>query len=379
MKRVLIALLAVILCTHAHAADHLVLVTIDGLRWQEVFSGYDPELIQHDKYTENKARLIEQFGGKSAREKRQKLLPFIWSTIEKHGVLAGNRNKESQANVTNNWWFSYPGYNEILTGRADPNLNSNEAIPNANITFLEWLQTKPGFKKNIAAFGSWGVFSAIINQERSGIFVNAGLEPAIWPQVSARARFLNDLQGQLPVFWEDVRPDAFTYGLAKEYLIQKKPKVLYIALGETDDFAHDEQYHQYLQSAHRSDAILADLWNTLQTLEGYRDNTNLLVTVDHGRGNTAETWPHHASGPALTQYFGKKDHPHQEGIPGSNEIWIAALGPDIKHIGEASGGATLYQNQVAATALRLLGFTPSDFDKHAGPAIASILNNQKVQ
>ncbi|WP_299943280.1 alkaline phosphatase family protein [uncultured Microbulbifer sp.] len=376
MKRVLIALLAVILCTHAHTADHLVLVTIDGLRWQEVFSGYDPELIQHDKYTENKARLIEQFGGKSAREKRQKLLPFIWGTIEKHGVLAGNRDKESQANVTNNWWFSYPGYNEILTGRADPNINSNEAIPNANITFLEWLQTKPRFKKNIAAFGSWGVFSAIINRERSGIFVNAGLEPAIWPQVSVRARFLNDLQGQLPVFWEDVRPDDFTYGLAKEYLIQKKPKVLYIALGETDDFAHDEQY---LQSAHRSDTILADLWNTLQTLEGYRDNTNLLVTVDHGRGNTAETWPHHASGPALTQYFGKKDHPHQEGIPGSNEIWIAALGPDIKHIGEASGGATLYQSQVAATALRLLGFTPSDFDKYAGPAIASILNNQKVQ
>ncbi|MEW5249055.1 alkaline phosphatase family protein [Microbulbifer sp. 2201CG32-9] len=373
MKILLAALLAAVLGVKAHGAENLVLVTLDGLRWQEVFSGYDPELLNHADYTRNKEQLAEQFGGKSTAEKRHKLLPFMWGEIAQGGVLAGNRNRDSRANVTNHWWFSYPGYNEILTGRADPDIDSNDPVPNANITFLEWLNKQPGFKHKVAAFGSWGAFPAIVNRERSGVFVNAGLEPADWPRLSQRAQFLNDLQGQLPVFWKDVRPDAFTYGLAKEYLLQEKPKVLYIALGETDDFAHDKEYHQYLLSAHRSDAFLADLWNTLQSMEAYRGNTNLIITVDHGRGNTAEAWPHHASGPALVQYFGNKNQPHKDGVVGSDQIWIAALGPDIESLGEVSGGADLYQNQVAATALALLGFTPADFDPEAGPAMKPLM------
>ncbi|WP_226648246.1 alkaline phosphatase family protein [Microbulbifer variabilis] len=376
MKAFLITLLAMAISTASYAADNLVLVTIDGLRWQEVFNGYDPELIDHKKYTENKQQLIKRFGGKSVEEKRKQLLPFLWSTVEQKGTLVGNRHKNSLANITNGWWFSYPGYNEILTGRADPKINSNDPVPNLNITFLEWLNSKPHFKNHVAVFGSWGAFSAIINRERSGVFINAGLETADWPHLSQRARFLNELQEQLPVFWPDVRPDAFTWGLAKEYLIQKKPRVLYIALGETDDFAHDEQYHQYLDSAHRSDAILADLWKTLQSIEGYRDNTNLIITVDHGRGNAAEAWPHHASGPALTQYFGNADHPHKDGIPGSDEIWLATLGPDFKRFGELSGGPTLYQNQVAATALQLLELNPEDFHREAGPVMASLLKEK---
>ncbi|WP_444917754.1 alkaline phosphatase family protein [Microbulbifer sp. JMSA003] len=373
MNRLTTAILALFLSTQSLAADNLVLVTIDGLRWQEVFSGYDPELLNHTEFTENKQDLINHFHGDSLTEKRQKLLPFIWQTVAKEGVLIGNRDKGSKAQVTNSWWFSYPGYNEILTGSADPKINSNDPTPNANITFLEWLNSKSEYKGQIAAFGSWGVFSSILNRDRSGIYINAGLEAADWPKLSQRAEFLNELQGQLPVFWENVRPDAFTYGFAKEYLISKKPKVMYIALGETDDFAHDEEYHQYLHSAHRSDMILAKLWQTLQSLDQYRDNTNLLITVDHGRGNTAESWPHHASGPALTQYFGKEDHPHKAGIPGSNEIWIAALGPDIKALGEVSRGEAVFQDQIAATALQLLGHKSEEFSQDSGKAIDSIL------
>ncbi|MCO1335145.1 alkaline phosphatase family protein [Microbulbifer sp. OS29] len=373
MKSLITTVLALLLSTQAYSADNLILVTIDGLRWQEVFSGYDTALLNHEEFTDNKEILIDNFHGNTPEEKRQKLMPFIWQTVANKGTLIGNREKGSEARVTNNWWFSYPGYNEILTGSADPKINSNNPVPNANTTFLEWLINKPEFKGSVAAFGSWGAFASIINRERSGVYVNAGLEPASWPKLTQRAKFLNDLQGQLPVFWEDVRPDAFTYGFAKEYLISKKPRVMYIALGETDDFAHDQEYHQYLHSAHRSDMILASLWQTLQSLEHYRDNTNLIITVDHGRGNTVESWPHHASGPALAQYFGKEDHPHPQGVPGSDEIWIAALGPDIKASGEVSGGDTILQDQVAATALKLLNYKPKAFSKESGPAIDSIV------
>ncbi|WP_444931718.1 hypothetical protein ACJJIF_08120 [Microbulbifer sp. SSSA002] len=113
------------------------MVTIDSLRWQEVFSGYDSELLHHAGLTKNKEDLIDNFHGDSLDEKRQRLLPFIWQTVAKKGALIGNRTRGSEAKTTNGWWFSYPGYNEILTGSADPRVNNDEPLPNANTTFLE--------------------------------------------------------------------------------------------------------------------------------------------------------------------------------------------------------------------------------------------------
>ena len=46
-------------------------------------------------------------------------MPFLWTTIETKGKLIGNRDLLSHMNVTNQMWFSYPGYNELLSGQAD--------------------------------------------------------------------------------------------------------------------------------------------------------------------------------------------------------------------------------------------------------------------
>ncbi|WP_308366970.1 MULTISPECIES: alkaline phosphatase family protein [unclassified Microbulbifer] len=369
----LTTLLVLLFSAGAHCADNLVVVTLDGLRWQEVFAGYDEALLDNKDITEHPETLLEKFGGGTAEERREKLMPLLWGTVQQQGALLGNRNKKSTMDITNTWWFSYPGYNEILTGRADPKINSNKPIPNRNTTFLEWLNGQPEFAGKVAAFGSWDVFPAIINRERSGVYINAGFESANWTNLSERARFLNELQAQTPSPWANVRLDAFTYGFAKEYLRKHKPRVLYIALGETDDFAHDKEYHQYLRAAHRSDRFLADLWQTLQSMDSYRDNTNLIITVDHGCGRDADSWPHHASEEAVKQYFNDLNQFREDGIAGADEIWFAALGPDIRKIGEVSGGKALYQNQVAATALTLLEKRPGDFDNNIGPAMEVIL------
>lgn len=368
-----IAFLLLAFSINAHCADNLVVVTLDGLRWQEVFAGYDKALLDNKDITEHPETLLEKFGGGTGEERREKLMPFLWGAVQRQGLLIGNRNKKSTMDVTNTWWFSYPGYNEILTGRADPKIDSNKPLPNRNTTFLEWLNGQPEFAGKVAAFGSWDVFPAIINRERSGVYINAGFESAGWNNLSDRARFLNELQAQTPSPWVNVRLDAFTYGFAKEYLQQHKPRVLYIALGETDDFAHDKEYHQYLHAAHRSDRFLADLWRTLQSMDNYHDNTNLIITVDHGRGYHADSWPHHASEQAIKQHFDDLNQFSDGGIAGANEIWFAALGPNIRKIGEASGGKALYQNQVAATALALLEKKPDDFDNNIGPAMEIIL------
>ncbi|WP_346836796.1 alkaline phosphatase family protein [Microbulbifer sp. SAOS-129_SWC] len=375
MKNLLaqLTLLILLLAGHCRAADNLVLITIDGLRWQEVFAGLDPAIVADETLTRHAERLGKKYGGSNAKEKRRRLMPFLWQTIARDGALLGNRTRGSRMQVTNPWWFSYPGYNEILSGKADPKIDSNDRIANRNVTFLEWLNRRTEFRGRVAAFASWHTFAAILNRTRSGLPVNAGFEVASWPQPSPRARLLSQLQRQTPITWSSLRYDAYTYNLAREYLLQRRPRMLYIALGETDDFAHDKQYDQYLDAAHRADRFIADLWQTLQSLPQYRDNTNLVITVDHGRGRDAALWPYHGSPLAV-----QKSHPEEKqltrtGIPGSNEIWLAALGPDIRPGGEVSGGPVLFQNQVAATALSLLGEQPEDFSADIGPAIQTLL------
>jgi hypothetical protein len=61
----------------------------------------------------------------------------------------------------------------------------------------------------------------------------------------------------------------------KTYLKEYRPKVLYVAFDETDDFAHSGMYDQYLKSAHAEDAMIADLWNTLQSMPEYKNKTTL--------------------------------------------------------------------------------------------------------
>ncbi len=157
--RMPVCLLAVVLlaATTVGAADlktrNVILITTDGLRWQEVFTGADKALINKDHGGVANAKAIEErFWRETPEERREALLPFFWSKIAREGQIHGNALKGSSAQITNTMKFSYPGYNEILTGFADPLINSNAKKPNQNITVLEWLHRKPGFGGKVAAF-----------------------------------------------------------------------------------------------------------------------------------------------------------------------------------------------------------------------------------
>ena len=96
----------------------VVLITLDGFRWQELFSGADSKLIIK-KYAEDTTAVKERFWRNTPQERREALMPFFWNQVTKMGQLHGNRTLGSNVNLTNTMWFSYPGYNEILTGSAD--------------------------------------------------------------------------------------------------------------------------------------------------------------------------------------------------------------------------------------------------------------------
>jgi hypothetical protein len=117
---VLLAAMLVTFATQAQKTktENVVLITLDGMRWQEVFNGADSAFMRQQQYLKD-PKSKNKFWRNDVAGRRKALFPFLWGTVAEKGQLYGNRNVGSKMNVTNNQWFSYPGYNEILTGAAD--------------------------------------------------------------------------------------------------------------------------------------------------------------------------------------------------------------------------------------------------------------------
>ncbi|MGZ5219067.1 MAG: hypothetical protein ACXWC7_03280, partial [Chitinophagaceae bacterium] len=100
-------------------AANLFIITIDGFRWQEIFTGADASLINNVTCTPDTATMKLLYWANSEEERRQKLMPFFWNVLARNGQLYGNRNFDNKVNTANIYTFSYPGYNEIFTGTTD--------------------------------------------------------------------------------------------------------------------------------------------------------------------------------------------------------------------------------------------------------------------
>lgn len=343
----------------ARQTRNVVLVTIDGLRWQEVFRGADSALMTPEAgRVDGAARtgLLAKFGGDAAGVRREKLMPFLWEVVGRQGQVWGNRDAASPVEVSNAQWFSYPGYNELLTGRPDPAIVSNDRIPNPNVTVLEWLNQRPAFAGLVAACAAWQVFPAILNTGRSGLPLWITGQHSAPGTASPAVLELERLMDDIPTPWPDEHFDAFVHRRAVEYLVTDQPRVLYVALGEPDDWAHGRRYGQYLTSIANCDRFIRQLWEKLQSLPQYRGTTTLIISPDHGRGRSAQDWTDH----------GRK-------IPGSNETWLAVLGPDTPPRGERRDTPLVTQAQIAATVAALLGEDYRAFHPEAAPPLAEAL------
>ena len=348
----------------AGPATNVILVTVDGLRWQEVFRGADERLLKDPQFTPKDYAAFQPHQKIGANKAREALMPFFWSTIVGQGTVLGDRDHGSSMRVSNPWWFSYPGYNEILTGRADPKVDSNDKRLNENVTVLEWLNRQPNFEGRVQAFGSWDVFPYIINSQRSGVPVNVSATPIVGPPTQHEI-WLQQLQAQMPLAFPAVRHDALTHQHALEALRSDKPRVMYIAYGEPDDFAHEGKYGEYLGATHRFDAFLKELWQSVQADQAYADQTAILITTDHGRGELPlENWQHHSSLEAA-----RRSDPKAEGIAGSEQIWLAALGANVASQGLKVLAQEQLQSQVTATMLNVLGIEAASFDAKIAPPL----------
>lgn len=319
---------------------NIVLVTLDGFRWQELFEGTDSVLSKSYWHSDLETR-------------RSNLMPFFWSEISDNGQLLGNRNLGSRVDCDNPYWFSYPGYNEMLTGFIDRKVKSNEMIDNRNMTVFEFISNQPGYENKVAAFATWKVFPNIFRENGSKIPVNAAADSATG-EISEREKLLNELQELLPNRVTD-RHDVFSAYYAMEYMKREHPKAVFIGLDETDAYAHGGMYEQYLHAAHRSDEIIKRLWDFIQSDPVYKNNTTLIITTDHGRGR----WYRHDK---------MSWRSHGRLAFGSGEVWIAALGPNIDPKGESDVRGKYSLSQIASTVSESINLKYSN-RKPVAPAI----------
>jgi len=321
-------------------AENIVLISIDGYRWQEIFRGADSSLLFSKKYvSQDSAAIAGKFWAATSKERREKLMPFFWNTVALKGQLYGNRDLGSNVNVKNKYWFSYPGRSETLCGYYDSLINSNDYPNNPNENVLEFINKQKGYQNKVVTFASWDAVSRIVNRDRNGMPLINPFEYVKGPNLTEAQKLANELQDYLPeYFGRSVRFDVNTYAIAKTYIMANHPKVVYIDFADPDDFAHAGQYDSYLDAGHYLDAMIGTLWAMLQQDPFYKDKTTIMVYPDHGRG-LDNKWTSH--GPSALH---------------SNETWLAVIGPGTSPTGEMKTQEQIYQDQFAQTAARLLGF-----------------------
>lgn len=284
--------------------ENLIVVTVDGVRWQEVFKGADPVLIYNEEYIHGSSwEIQEKFSADSEEERREKLMPFFWNELVNDGQIYGNRDYENDVNVTNPSLKSFPGYCEIFNGYADPSITTNKPPINNNLTVLEYLNKQEGFQGNKVA-------------------------------IRAAAKSFEQLfhASQNDFSFSSQHKDSTVFNKTMRLLKNHQPRVMYMSVNKTDHWAHEYQYDTYLNKIHEADSFIRDIWDFVQKDAFYRDRTTLIITTDHGRG-VEDEWHTHGSG----------------GVAHADETWFSVIGPDTEPSGEQKDKIQITAIQFAKT------------------------------
>jgi hypothetical protein len=322
--------------------QNVILLTLDGVRIEEIFAGLDETIAAYDEqkiYSEI-ATARERYGTGNAEQKRAALMPNLWQQLIPQGVMLGNPAYNNHVKVQNQAGWSRPGYTEIMTGGPRVEVEEYDDQRFAHKTVLEVAQEQLQLEYGqVIQIGSSGTYARSAASTDDALLMIGSKDTIPMPFGSAAMDELAELRRQVMGLWEEGTNDVLTFRMAQAYLQKNQPRVMWLALLNTDDWAHEDRYDRYVEYLHLADDLIGELWATVQSNDAYRDKTTLIITTDHGRGREGSNWSEH-------------DTPT---IPGTNDIWMAVIGPDTPDVGEARSPGTTYQGQAATTMLHYLG------------------------
>jgi hypothetical protein len=161
-------------------------------------------------------------------------------------------------------------------------------------TLAERLVREGRFARDDAAsFASWEVMPRALERTEGATLVNAGFAPMVDP--SARQEelaALNARQGADRPPWQGARGDWWTMVQALRHMRDHRPRFLYIGLNDADEWAHRDDYRQYLGALRLYDGWIGRLLTMLDGMGDYGRHATVLLTTDHGRGD-GPRWKDH--------------------------------------------------------------------------------------
>jgi hypothetical protein len=332
----------------------VVLVVLDGVRWQEVFGGADRAIAhQHG---------LDHPPWASARA----LMPNLHRALDRGDAVAiGANDRGPQIAASGPQFISMPGYLEIFAGKPDRGCYTNACDRPPERTIADDVRDQSG-PDDVAVICSWPNIARAASAGPSGFVVSAGRkrmerEDALRADAKT-ASLLDEGAGAAPFPGEgDYRPDRYTARVALRHLETARPRFLFVGLGDADEYGHRNDYRRYLEALHASDAFLGDLAATLARMGARGRHTTVLVTTDHGRA------------------YDFRDHGPTH--PESGRVWLLAEGDDVRgRAASAGAGAESGSREqvrytlsnVAPTVRALLGIAGGDGEAVGGQPIAEI-------
>lgn len=253
----------------------VVLLALDGVRWEDVFLGVEADLAEEQGLAPGEVL--------SARE----LMPNLHALIETTGTALGAPERGHGVFVAGPEPFSLPGYLELLTSRKDTGCTTNGCAPTTLPTLADDFRAQSG-PDDVAVISSWEGIERASARDPSAIIVSTGrsrgsnLDRLRYDPQAAALLDAGAKSGPTPGHG-DFRRDKQTAEIALRYLAVRKPHFLFLGLGETDEYAHRDDYRGYLKALQHGDAVIGRVLETLHDLRREGRRTTLFVTTDHGR------------------------------------------------------------------------------------------------
>lgn len=295
MRNMMLAFALVVMGLGAQArADNghnVILLMLDGVRYQEFFYGVDPNRTDKDSGP---------------------TFPFLWSEFAKEGVFFGDKRKGDPMYIANRMRISLPAYHSIMAGRTQDCM-TNTCGRITEETIQERLVRESRIHpRQVATIASWVKIRYAAESREGATFVNAGIQPLNDRTRDDEVDRINREQARDTPPWGDARFDKYTWAHSMRYLRAHQPRFMFISLNDADEWGHRGDYRRYVATLRQYDLWIKELIETLSRAGEYGEKTTLIVTTDHGRGETSN-WIDH--GP-LT--------------PDAKHVWLYGRSPKTK-------------------------------------------------
>ncbi len=234
-------------------------------------------------------------------------IPFMWNTLRPQGTLCTNfKNTGFTATVT--------GHSSMVTGVYQNLVNNGTQLPD-NPSLFEYYRKHTGAPDTDAV--------AITGKFKLNVIVNSN-----HPDYGTAYAGYTD---------HDHSNDFAILDRVSWWMENHQSRFIFASFPNTDSSGHSGNFSNYVTDLAVADSLVNCLWSNIQADSAYADNTYMFITTDHGRHDDAH-------GGFVN---------HGDNCPGCENIFMLALGPDIRQGGTVSNFFT--QRDICDTAAHLLG------------------------